>query len=110
MAISVSRSFIALGVLASGISLGVLGCSVANSHDTATTTTNAPTTSVAGGVSEKGGAELWAETCSRCHNLRSPSSYSAVQWQVAIHDMRVRANLTGEDQRKVLEFMKSASK
>jgi len=57
-----------------------------------------------------GGAELWSVTCSRCHNLRSPSMYSDAQWEVAMYDMRVRANLTGEEQRKILEFLKSANK
>lgn len=56
----------------------------------------------------KGGAELWAETCSRCHNIRSPSAYSADQWQVIMHDMRLRAQLTGQEQRQILEFLKSA--
>lgn len=56
----------------------------------------------------KGSAQLWAETCSRCHNLRSPSAYSGDQWQVIVHDMRIRAQLTGQDQRQILEFLKSA--
>jgi len=58
---------------------------------------------------EKGGAELWSETCAHCHNLRSPSSYGPAQWEVAVYDMRVRAHLTGEEQRKITEFLKAAS-
>ena len=58
---------------------------------------------------EKGGAELWAENCVRCHNIRSPSSYSPMQWEVATMHMRVRANLTPEEHKKILEFLKSGS-
>ena len=61
------------------------------------------------GSSTKGGAQLWAEQCSRCHNTRSPSSYSDAQWDVAVHHMRVRANLTAEESQKILEFLKSAN-
>ena len=57
----------------------------------------------------KGGAELWAENCVRCHNIRSPSSYSPAQWEVVMMHMRVRANLTPEEHKKILEFLKSGS-
>ena len=57
----------------------------------------------------KGGSQLWAENCARCHNIRSPSSYSDVEWQVAMHHMRIRANLTAEEARKILAFLKSAN-
>ena len=58
---------------------------------------------------EKSGAELWAENCVRCHNIRSPSSYSPAQWEVIMMHMRVRANLTPEEHKKILEFLKSGS-
>ena len=45
----------------------------------------------------------------RCHNIRSPSSYSSAQWEVAMMHMRVRANLTPEEHKKILEFLKSGS-
>lgn len=57
----------------------------------------------------KGGAQLWAENCARCHNMRPPTEFSSDQWQVIVHEMRVRANLTGQEQRKILEFLQSAS-
>ena len=57
----------------------------------------------------KGGAELWAENCVRCHNIRSPSNYSPAQWEVVMMHMRVRANLTPEEHKKILEFLKSGS-
>lgn len=57
----------------------------------------------------KGGSQLWADNCARCHNIRTPSSYSDAEWQVAMHHMRVRANLTAEEHKKILEFLKSAN-
>ena len=58
---------------------------------------------------EKSGAELWANNCQRCHNLRSPQSLSPAQWEVALLHMRVRANLTPEEHKKILEFLKSSN-
>lgn len=59
--------------------------------------------------SSKGGAQLWAGNCVRCHNNRSPSTYSDAEWDVAVHHMRIRANLTAEEHRRILEFLKSAN-
>ena len=70
--------------------------------------TTSKTESVAAS-SGKGGAELWAENCVRCHNIRSPSSYSPAQWEVVMMHMRVRANLTPEEHKKILGFLKSGS-
>ena len=53
----------------------------------------------------KGRAELWAQTCNRCHNARSPDSYNAHEWAVVMTHMRVRGYLTGEEQRAILEFL-----
>jgi hypothetical protein len=64
---------------------------------------------VPAGTTGKGGAELWAENCIRCHNIRSPSNYSPAQWEVVMMHMRVRANLTTEEHKKILEFLKSGS-
>jgi hypothetical protein len=64
---------------------------------------------VAAVATGKGGAELWAENCIRCHNIRSPSNYSPAQWEVVMMHMRVRANLTPEEHKKILEFLKSGS-
>lgn len=59
-------------------------------------------------ASDKGGAQLWAENCSRCHNVRSPKSFSDSQWQVITHHMRLRANLTGQEARAITEFLQSS--
>ena len=53
------------------------------------------------------GARLWTQNCTRCHNSRSPSSYSSAQWDVAMLHMRVRANLTAQEHKAILEFLQS---
>jgi hypothetical protein len=58
---------------------------------------------------EKSGAELWADNCIRCHNIRSPSNYSPAQWEVVMMHMRVRANLTPEEHKKILAFLKGGT-
>lgn len=55
------------------------------------------------------GSQLWSENCARCHNMRSPSSYSDTEWTVVMHHMRLRAKLTSEEHTKILEFLKSAN-
>lgn len=57
----------------------------------------------------KGGAQLWAENCMRCHNSRSPSSYSDAEWEVSMLHMRVRANLTAKEHESILEFLKAGN-
>ena len=57
----------------------------------------------------KGGAQVWAEICGNCHNMGSPSEFSDREWEVIVHAMRVRANLTGQEQRAITEFLKSAN-
>ena len=68
---------------------------------------NKQSAEVSAGTTGKSGAQLWAENCARCHNIRSPGSLSPVQWEVAMMHMRVRANLTPEEHKKILEFLKS---
>ena len=53
------------------------------------------------------GQELWSMNCQRCHNMRSPEMYSDAQWDVIVHHMRVRANITGAEQRAIADFLKS---
>jgi hypothetical protein len=57
----------------------------------------------------KGGAELWAETCSRCHNIRPPEYYSDAQWDLIVHHMRIRANLTGAEAREIVKFLQASN-
>jgi cytochrome c5 len=53
----------------------------------------------------KSGSQMWAEVCGQCHNIRDPGSYSAAQWEVAVHHMRLRVPLTGEQQTEITKFL-----
>ena len=89
-----------------GVSIALSGCASPGSKNGAAS--EAKPASSAKVASGKGGAELWAVNCAHCHNIRSPNYYSDAQWDVAMMHMRVRANLTAEEHRKILEFLKSA--
>ncbi len=54
------------------------------------------------------GEELWSNNCVRCHNIRPPTMYGNAQWDVIVHHMRLRANITGQEQRAIVEFLKSS--
>ena len=88
----------------------ISGCSTA--HPTTQPAGTQPAARAAGcpigQESGKSGNQLWSENCVRCHNARSPSAYSRAQWDVIVHHMRLRANLTAEEARKVAEFLKAA--
>jgi len=91
----------ALALIGSGIVLA--GCS----------TPGEPKKEVAAVATQKSaagqnGATLWAQNCGHCHNIRSPDSYSDAQWSVAMLHMRVRANLTADEHKEILAFLKSA--
>jgi hypothetical protein len=53
----------------------------------------------------KGGAEAWSQNCARCHNLRPPNSFSSTQWDVIVHHMRVKANLTADEYRAIRDYL-----
>ena len=57
----------------------------------------------------KDGARAWAQNCMRCHNIRDPQERSDREWETIVHHMRVRANLTAEEHRLILEFLKAAN-
>jgi cytochrome c553 len=59
--------------------------------------------------SERGGAQLWAATCTQCHYARDPGYFTDAQWEVIMLHMRVRANLTAREHHAILEFLKSAN-
>ena len=56
----------------------------------------------------KTGAQIWAENCNRCHNYRPPASWSDPQWEAVVMHMRLRADLTGVEQKQITEFLKAA--
>ena len=55
------------------------------------------------------GAKTWADTCTRCHNMRDPGSLRDDQWRVAIAHMRVRAGLTATEAENVLVFLQQSN-
>jgi hypothetical protein len=74
----------------------------------------APTTEPAsfalfGPPPHKTGVQLWSENCMRCHNGRPPEEFSASQWDVIVHHMRLRANLTGEESREIVKFLQASN-
>ena len=58
---------------------------------------------------EKSGAQLWAETCNRCHLAPSPADYNDTDWATISMHMRIRANLVDTDIKKIQEFLQSAN-
>ena len=57
----------------------------------------------------RAGALAWSQNCMRCHNLRNPNERSDREWDVIVHHMRVRANLTADEHRLILRFLQSAN-
>ncbi len=55
------------------------------------------------------GAKAWKNNCGRCHNLRSPKELTDEEWDVSVSHMRVRANLTGFDERDIKAFLKASN-
>lgn len=61
------------------------------------------------GMLEFSGAQLWDQNCAQCHNNRNPKDYSDAQWDVAVMHMRIQARLTGEEERKIAQFLKASN-
>ncbi len=102
-------------VLAIGIALGasiIVGChkSLSAAPETAPSA-DTDTTRVAMSADGdlKAGALMWNQNCMRCHNLRNPRERSDRQWDIIVHHMRVRANLTAQEQRLITRFLQSAN-
>jgi hypothetical protein len=68
-----------------------------------------PLAKVFGPTPERSGAQLWSDNCTRCHYVRQPDYYSGVQWDLVTQHMRLRANLTGVEERKIVQFLKAGS-
>lgn len=91
-----------IGIVAAG-ALVLAACS--SNPSSPNTNGNSAGASVGG----KGGAQLWQENCSLCHNIRSPTEFSNTEWEILGHHMRIRANLTGDEQRRIVAFIQSAN-
>ena len=55
------------------------------------------------------GAKTWADTCTRCHNMRDAKTLRDDQWRVAVAHMRVRAGLTATEAANVLAFLQQTN-
>ncbi|HHJ14499.1 MAG TPA: c-type cytochrome [Gammaproteobacteria bacterium] len=55
------------------------------------------------------GSKLWAENCSRCHNIRSANELRDDQWLTTSFHMRVRAGLSGQETRDILTFLQASN-
>ncbi|WP_339748694.1 hypothetical protein [uncultured Maricaulis sp.] len=55
------------------------------------------------------GAEAWANTCSNCHNMRSPTELSPAEWDMTVNHMRVRANIPGDVAEDIKAFLMMSS-
>jgi hypothetical protein len=86
--------------------LALLGC---GDHQAPPAAPSSNLQATAAEPDEAGGAELWAENCSRCHNIRPPRSFSAAQWEVIVHHMRLRADLTGTEARQITQFLQASN-
>jgi hypothetical protein len=57
----------------------------------------------------KSGAHLWGKNCVHCHYTTLPETFSNVQRDVAVFQVRIRENLTEEELLKIADFLKSAN-
>ena len=55
------------------------------------------------------GATTWSNNCGRCHEMRSPTEFRDDIWKPIVTHMRVRAGLTGQQQRDVLAFLQASN-
>lgn len=55
------------------------------------------------------GAKSWSDNCTRCHNVRDPKELRDDQWITTTYHMRVRAGLTGQETRDIIEFLQKSN-
>jgi mono/diheme cytochrome c family protein len=55
------------------------------------------------------GATTWGNNCARCHEMRSPTEFRDDLWKPIVTHMRIRAGLTGKQQRDVLAFLQASN-
>jgi len=55
------------------------------------------------------GLTKWKNTCSGCHEMRSPKEFNDKQWKIVVRHMKIRAGLTGQDARDILKYLQSSN-
>ena len=84
-------SIVIIGLSAIIIAQSIVGCATSNA------------------IGEKIGVQLWSENCNRCHNAPSPADFTDSQWAKIGAHMKIRANLTNEEVKQIVEFLQSAN-
>jgi len=64
--------------------------------------------SVSQKIQNKTGTQLWGENCGRCHNAPGPGEFSAANWDIIGRHMRVRAQITETEEKKIIEYLKGS--
>src|SRR5271170_87774 len=96
--------FATLGILAGMV---LYGCESAQPATDTSSASTQPSFALFGPPPKKSGVQLWSENCARCHNSRPPEEFSGQQWAIVVHHMRLRANLTGEEERQIAKFLQA---
>jgi len=52
------------------------------------------------------GVELYAVHCNRCHPERYPTEFKEDEWRTIMMHMRVRANLSADDARVIMQYLR----
>lgn len=60
-------------------------------------------------VQNKTGIQLWGENCGRCHNAPGPGEFSKANWEIVGRHMRVRTNITDDEEKKIIDYMKTTA-
>lgn len=60
-------------------------------------------------IQAKSGAQLWGENCMRCHNTPSPADFNDTQWETIGMHMKIRANITDDEEKKIVAFLQSGN-
>jgi hypothetical protein len=55
------------------------------------------------------GADYYAMHCNRCHPERYATEFTAAQWKTIMVEMRVRANLPGDQAKAILKYLQEDS-
>lgn len=55
------------------------------------------------------GAQLYATTCSRCHNARAATERTDRDWTIIMAKMRARANITKSQAASILAFLQATN-
>lgn len=61
-------------------------------------------------VQNKTGVQLWAENCGRCHNAPGPGEFSAANWEIVGRHMRIRTNITADEEQKIVDYLKTTAR